>query len=283
MEIVRRGGVIPHVERVFEHGDEAIGIPAQCPCCGGPTKVDGDFLYCAQADDCRDVIRARVAYFCSVIDLQGLGEKHLMNLIEKDLLRTPADLYQLSIEKLESLDRMGPKLAAKIVTEIEQKRTLTPAVFLAALGLSDVGPTVAEQLCLSFGDFNRFFEVTEDEVQAVHGMGEAIARSLIDGLTHRRIEIQKLLGQVTLIEAQSQVPSGHLFFEKSLVFTGKMALMDRKSAQKEVKLKGGKTPSSVTKDLDYLVVGNDGSPLLGEGQLSTKHKKAEALNAKGSN
>ena len=282
VEIVRRGGVIPHVERVFEHGKEPIVIPSKCPCCEGTTEVRGDFLYCVKADACTDVIRARVAYFCSVIDLQGLGEKHLLNLIEKSLISAPADLYALTTEKLEGIDRMGPKLAAKIISEIEQKRTLTPAVFLASLGLSDVGPTVAEQLCLSFGGFQPLFDVPEEEVQAVHGMGEAIARSLVTGLTNQRSEIEKLLEEVTLIEAKKAVFTGHLFFEKSVVFTGKMAQLDRKSAQREVQLKGGKTPSSVTKDLDFLVVGDDGSPLLGDGKVSTKHKKAAALNAKGS-
>ena len=138
------------------------------------------------------------------------------------------------------------------------------------------------EVCLSFGGFQPLFDVTEEEVQAVHGMGEAIARSLVEGLKNQRVEILRLLEEVTLIEAQKAVFTGHLFFEKSVVFTGKMAQLDRKSAQKEVQLKGGKTPSSVTKDLDYLVVGDDGSPLLGDGKVSTKHKKAEALNAKGS-
>ena len=281
VEVVRRGGVIPHVERVLSAGAGAVVAPTDCPSCGGQTLVQGDFLYCANPDQCEAVIKGRVAYFCSVIDLQGLGDKHLSGLIQKDLLRTPADLYALSVNQLEQLERMGPKLAAKIVTEVQNKKELPPAVFLAALGIPEIGPTVAETLCDAFGGFEPLFAVTEEDIQNVHGMVEAIAAALVAGLRGRRDEIDAMLRVVTLVQPQKP-KAGELLFEGlSFVFTGKMAQLDRKSAQKAVQAQGGKTPSGVSKDLSYLVVGDDGSPLLGEGQMSTKQKKAEALVEKG--
>ena len=87
------GGVVP------------IGVPTACPSCGGQTQARGDFLYCANPDQCEAVIKGRVAYFCSVIDLQGLGDKHLSGLIQKNLLRAPADLYALTEEQLEQLQK----------------------------------------------------------------------------------------------------------------------------------------------------------------------------------
>ena len=193
-------------------------------------------------------------YFYSVIDLRGLGEKHLMNLIEKDLLRTPAIFTNCRLKNLRKFGPYGPKLPQRLSPRLN-KKNIDARRILSGIGLSDVGPTVAEQLCLSLGDFNRF-EVTKMKFRQFTAWVRR-SRSLIDGLTHRRIEIQKLLGQVTLIEAQSKFPLGICFSKNRWCL--RVNGLDGSEIAQKVKLKGGKTPSSVTKDLDYLVVGNDGS------------------------
>ena len=280
VEVVRRGGVIPHVERVLSAGQEPIEVPDICPSCGGGTAVAGDFLYCAKPAACPSVVKGQVAYFCSVIDLQGLGDKHLSGLIESGLLRTPADLYALTADQLLTLERMGPKLAAKIVLEIESKKTLAPAVFLAALGIPEVGPTVAATLCDAFGGFKPLMTVNEDQIQQVHGMGDAIAKSLVSGLRERANEIESLLTRVTLVQPPKNTSGDQRFADLSFVFTGKMAHMDRKSAQKAVTAYGGKTPSGVSKELNYLVVGDDGSPLWAKGKSAPSRKKHKACKTK---
>ena len=112
-------------------------------------------------------------------------------------------------------------------------------------------------------------------------MGPSIASSIADGLVAIADDIEALLKEVKIVRPVASAVTDHALSGKSVVFTGKMATLERKAAQKQVKDLGGSAPSSVTKDLDYLVIGDDGSPLLGGGAKSTKHKSAEGLIAKG--
>lgn len=281
VEIVRRGGVIPHVERVLAPTGEDVPRPAECPSCKRPTTSDGDFLYCSHPSDCPDVVRNRVAHFVRVVDVLGFGKKYLAALIDKGLVKEPADLYKLTKNDLLSIERMGDLLATKLLAELEARRRLTFPTFLTALGIEEVGPTVAETVCEHFGTLDALRRASCEEIAELHGVGPSIARSLHDALRARGEEIDHLLTQIDVVAPEAPRETGHSLSGKSVVFTGKLALMDRKSAQKRVRDLGGKTPSSVSAELDYLVIGDDGSPLLGEGEMSSKHKRAEKLNEKG--
>ena len=281
VEVVRAGGVIPHIERVLAADGDDVHVPPHCPSCGSQTRLDGDFLYCGQPDSCATVTLSRIAHFLNVIDVQGFGEKILAALIERDLLHVPADLYRLKAEDIAALERMGEKSAQNFIDEREHKRRIPWPTFLTALGIKEVGPTVAEAICARYPDLASLRAATVTELTEIDGVGEKIATSLVEALDERKEEIDDLLEQVEITAAAPPATSDHPLSGKSVVFTGKMASLDRKSAQKRVKALGGKTPSSVTQDLDILVIGDEGSPLLGDGKMSTKHKAAEKLIAKG--
>jgi len=283
VEIVRRGGVIPHVERVLRASGLEIVPPTQCPSCSGPAVVDGDFLHCASKNGCPKVLASRIGHFCTVADIQGFGEKLIQTLVDRGMVTSPVDLYRLKIPDLLPLDRMGMILAEKLTKEVNAKRELTLATFLTALGFEEIGPTVAENIASHYPDLGRIRSLSEEDLANIHGIGESIASSLVFGLKEDSDLIDELLKEVKIIkdEAAEGLDEAHLLFGKSVIFTGKMAKLDRKQAQKTVKEVGGKTPASVTTTTDYLVVGDEGSPLLGEGSKSTKQKTAEKLIDKG--
>ncbi len=278
VEIVRRGGVIPHVERVLAPGGEPFAVPTACPSCGGPVIEDGDFLRCEHPERCPQVIVSRILHFCAVMDLEGFGDRLVQTLVSTGLVKKPADLYGLQINDLLPLERMGKTLATKLVASVNAKREVTLPVFLTALGIGEIGPTVAATIAQQYPDLHALLQATQGELAHIFGIGESIANALVEGLRLYRDDIEALLDVVKIVrEKKIEADPSHVLFGKSVVFTGKMATLERKEAQKKVQQVGGKTPSGVTSSTDYLVVGDEGSPLLGEHAKSTKQKEAEKL------
>jgi DNA ligase (NAD+) len=285
VEVVRRGGVIPHVERVLAPPPALLEAPTEWPVKDGttPLRYDGDFLVLAEPERSTDVVVSRVAHFTRVVDATGFGDKRLTQLVEQGLVKSPADLYALDKATLSALDRMGETSAQHLLDEMNARRTLTLPVFLTSLGIDDLGPTVAVALADHVHTLEALRAQPPETLAEIHGIGAVTASSIVEGLRQSSSVIDGLLQHVTIVAAKKVEDTGSPLFGKSVVFTGTMATLDRKSAQKRVQQKGGKTPSSVTADLDYLVIGDEGSPLLGAGEKSTKHKAAEKLIAKGSN
>ncbi len=283
VEIVRRGGVIPHVEAVLSPPTEPLSPPTTWPGRDGDIDVvqNADFLMLKEPERCIDVVVSRVAHFTKVTDATGFGDKRLTQLVEKGLVTSPADLYRLTVSTLEGLDRMGTLSAQNLVDQMNARRQLTLPVFLTALGIDDLGPTVSEALVGHFHRLEVLRGAAPEAFVEVHGVGASTAQSVADGLSQMAPVIDALLAEVQIVEPKKVEDSGSPLFGKSVVFTGTMAVMDRKTAQKRVQALGGKTPSSVTADLDYLVIGDEGSALLGNGEKSTKQKAAEKHQAKG--
>jgi DNA ligase (NAD+) len=284
VEIVRRGGVIPHVEAVLSPPTEALALPTTWPGRDGDIDVvaSGDFLMLREPERCVDVVVSRVAHFTKVTDATGFGDKRLKQLVEKGLVTSPADLYRLTQNTLEGLDRMGALSAQNLIDQMNARRQLTLPVFLTALGIDDLGPTASDALVGHFHSLQALRAASPEAFVEVHGVGATTAQSVVDGLKQLAPVIDALLAEVTIVEKKKVEDSGSPLFGKSVVFTGTMAVMDRKTAQKKVQSLGGTTPSSVTAELDYLVIGDEGSALLGGGEKSTKQKAAEKHQAKGS-
>lgn len=277
VEIVRRGGVIPHLERVLHQAGNALEAPSNCPSCAGSVVVDGDFLRCQNFVNCFDVIRARIEHYCAVLDIDGLGEKLIETLVRKKLVRIPADLYNITQSELVALDRVGEKLARKILKEINDKREFSLSVFITALGIPEVGPTVAEIIVQQYPTLELLKKATMTQLASIYGIGESIARALTQGLVDLQPDIAKLLTQIKITDTESlQVTSkNHLLSGKKIIFTGTMQHLERKEAQKQVRLLGGKTPATVSAETDYLVIGDKNSSS-GEAK-SSKEKKANKL------
>lgn len=299
---MRRGGVIPNIELSKGGGTTPVEIPAECPACGAPTVIRNDVLFCGRPAECRGVGLGIVEHYVKSADIEGFGRKLLEQLWDDGLVRDPTDLYRLTVYRLVELQRVGDVLARKLVANVDAARELRLSVFLRALGIDELGRQVAGLLEEQFGSLERIRALTVADLLEIHGIGEVIARRVVDGLADRAGLVDRLLehvrvtgpadgdraeggaaGAPELAEAGAPQagPAAGPLAGKSVVFTGKLASMERKEAQRRAEAAGARTPDSVTKDLSILVIGDEGSPLLGAGRKSTKHTKAEKYNAEG--
>lgn len=284
VEVTRRGGVIPYVEKVVAPGEGEFQVPTQCPACGGSVVVrqkrDGEFLQCEHPEQCVTARLRELEHFAKVVDIQGFGPKIVTQVVEAGLLTTPADYFRLSHDELTSLERLGSKSAQNLLGRIDAKRTIPLATFLESLGIDHLGPSNARLLANNFLSLSAIRTLTQEALVEVKGIKEAIADALIDGLAVRAERIDELLQVVTVPDADPPPPppegeaAGPLAGQ-SFVFTGTLESFDRKTAQARVKALGGEAPSGVSKSLTALVVG------AGKGAKSSKQKKAEKLNGDG--
>lgn len=273
--VTRRGGVIPHVEKVITPGTEPFVPPEKCPSCGAPTRFGDDFLFCTDVPHCRVAQVGELVHWCAVTDLLGFGEKLLAAGYDRGLLRTPVDLYTVTPEQLLELDRIGEKTAQKLVQQVNARRELPLATFLRALGAPELGSHVSGLLAQNVGNLKRIRELTVEELGEMHSVGEVIARSVVQGLRERADLIDGLLRHVKVVPPLETTADGPLE-GLSFVFTGKLESMDRKVAQAEVRRLGADTPAGVTASLSYLVIGVEK-----DGEKSSKQKSAEKHNTKG--
>ena len=287
---MRRGGVIPHIEAVLEPGPAPAPIPDRCPISGHPTEVHGDVLMCSEPHHCPAARLGTLDHFLKVVSIDGFGPKILTMVVERGWVREPADFYRLRAEDLAGLERLGRKSAQNLVASIESKRQIPLATFLAALGVDDLGQVAAQKVADAFKTLPGVMAASEADIAGIHGLGEITARSIRSGLDHRRELVAGLTEVVTVTDfvpapvASVVTSPDDPLAGKSFVFTGKLQSFDRKTAQGLVRARGGTTPEDVSKGLDFLVIGDEGSPLLGgtgAEAKSSKQKKAEKLIADG--
>ncbi|MBA3547208.1 MAG: NAD-dependent DNA ligase LigA [Nannocystis sp.] len=282
VEVTRRGGVIPNVERVIEAGPHAraFELPATCPACGSPAvrtkKREGEFLFCSQPKKCVQARLGELEHFAKVVDIQGFGPKVITAAVDAGLLSTPADFYTLRAADLGELERLGEKSAQNLIDQIEAHRELPLAVLLQALGAPHLGKQNAQLLAGEFATLQRILGLGRDDLMAVKGIKDAIADAIVDGLAARSELIEALLKHVRVARGEKPaIVAGGALGGKSFVFTGTLEGFTREQAQARVQELGGEVPSGVNKALSYLVVG------AGKGAKSSKQKKAEELIAAG--
>jgi DNA ligase (NAD+) len=271
--MVRRGGVIPHVERVLVAGATEIALPAACPACGAAVVEEGDFLLCGKPESCLAARAGRILHFLEAADIQGMGEVIVDEAVQKGLVKTPADLYRLKAADLAGLEKCGDKTAEKITAEIDKARKLPLDVVLRSLGIPNLGKTAARTLAERYGSLEKIRALTPGELSQLKGFGDVIAQGIVAGLKDNAALLDELAALVTVGAAPASTSGA--FAGKSFVFTGKLRI-DRKHAEAQVKALGATVPSGVTKTLTYLVVGEsdrDGP--------STKQKAGEKLKAEG--
>ena len=279
VEVTRRGGVIPNVERVTEDGEGAwlFNIPETCECgAEAPLKIrkkrDGEFLWCMRKGGCVQSVYGELEHFAKVVDIQGFGPKVVKLAVDAGLMKSPVDFYTLTVDGLSSLERMGTKSAQNLVDQVNAHRDLPMWVFLQALGIETLGKQNARLLAAEFKSLDRVRRLEREQLIAIKGIADAMADAIVDGLKARSELIDGLLKHVTLIEGEPEpeAESSELA-GKSFVFTGSLQAFARAKAQKRVRKLGGETPSGVNKTLNYLVVG------AGKAAKSSKQKKAEKL------
>ncbi|MFO0612305.1 MAG: NAD-dependent DNA ligase LigA [Polyangiaceae bacterium] len=271
--LVRRGGVIPNVEFVTEPGDRPVPIPTECPepTCRSKVVRERDFLYCSSPATCRRAVIGQLAHFASALDMLGFGDSMLEQAYDTGLLRSPADFYTLDWKAIAKLERSGDKIAKKLAAEVDKKRSLDLATFLRALGIDELGKKVSQLLADRYRTLDAVLAVTTTELAAMHGVGDAIATSVVTGLALARDRIDALRKHITFREPEGGAQGGP-WSGKSFVFTGKMVAFARSDGEKRVRERGGEVLSSVTKTLHYLVIGADKT-----GPKSAKEKAAEKI------
>jgi DNA ligase (NAD+) len=284
VEIKRRGGVIPQLEQVLQAEGDDLEAPTRCPSCDGPLLLEGDFLYCSKKDACEEIVVGALVHFCRVIGLEGFGEKLIRKLFQAGMLNKYSDLFRLKKEDLLSLDRMGEKLADKLIREREAKNNISLAIFIESLGIDEVGRNIAELIASQFISIDKIINLEAEDLEDIHGIGPRISESFMTSIKSLSKEISELERFLTISHDSGAFNNAHPenpLYGKNFVFTGKMAHLERKSAQDLVKKRGGHAPSAMSSQIDYLVIGDEASALLSDAKKSSKHKEAEKMIADG--
>jgi DNA ligase (NAD+) len=275
--VIRRAGdVIPEVVRVIPErrpeGATLVELPAACPVCGSPVVREEDqaVARCTGGRVCAAQRREELKHFASrrALDIQGLGDKLLDQLVERDLVRTPADLFDLQAEQLATLDRMGEKSAQKLYAAIAAaKRTSLPR-FLYALGIRDVGEATALGLAQYFGDVAALRTASAEEIQAVPDVGPVVAANVAAYFAdaENRAIVDRLLASGITWPEQGRPTSQGTLAGKTFVLTGTLSALPRDAAQEAIMARGGKVSGSVSKKTDYVVAGSDAGSKLKKAQ-----------------
>ncbi|SFC93416.1 DNA ligase (NAD+) [Thiohalospira halophila DSM 15071] len=274
----RAGDVIPEVVGVVEsrrpEGAEAPQRPDHCPVCGSEVvRLEGEAVArCTGGLYCPAQRRAALEHFASrrAMDIDGLGEKVIQQLVERELVRDVADLYHLDAATLEGLDRMAEKSAANLVAALEASRETTLPRFLFALGIREVGEATAAGLARHFGTLERLMAADEEELQQVPDVGPVVAESVATFFRqpHNREVIQHLI-DAGVHWQEAEPDTGPKPLEGlTVVLTGTLAERTRDEAGAALEALGAKVTSSVSKKTDYVVAGE---------AAGSKREKAEEL------
>ena len=277
--LIEKGGdVIPKVVGVdhSERPDDSVGysFPDQCPSCKGPLTRDAEEAV-TRCDNptCPAQLRRRLEHFASrnAMDIEGLGPAVVEQLVEKGLVKDLSDLYELKVEALGALERMGEKSAQNLLDALDRSKEQPFDRVLFALGIRHVGATVARTLAQAFGSLDALCAASVEELEATHEIGPTIARSLyasLPALPALDRVLYKLENKAALqfeIEAEEAAPASY-FSSKTAVITGTLAHYSRDEAAALIERLGGKTTSSVSNKTDLLIAGEKAGSKLAKAQ-----------------
>ncbi|MDP9013445.1 MAG: NAD-dependent DNA ligase LigA [Pseudomonadota bacterium] len=277
--VIRRAGdVIPEVVRVIPERRIAeakmADLPTVCPVCGSPVVREGDqaVARCSGGRTCAAQRREEIIHFASrrAMDIQGLGEKLVSQLVERDWVKSPADLFDLQAAQLATLERLGEKSAHKLQAAIAAAKHTTLPRFLYALGIRDVGEATALGLAQHFGDVQSLRSAAAEEVQRVPDVGPVVARNVAAYFAdpQNTAIVDRLLAcGIVWPAVQRQETRGELA-GKTFVLTGTLGTLTRDASQEAILSRGGKVSGSVSKKTHYVVAGAD---------AGSKLKKAREL------
>jgi DNA ligase (NAD+) len=267
--VEKAGKIIPHIVRVEKHlrppNTSRFDFPEVCPVCQSKLVKDegGVYIRCPNAE-CPAQLKERLRYFAgrNAMDIEGLGEKLIDQLVNERLVRGFADLYRLRSDQVASLERMGKTSAENLMAGIAVSRDRGLARLLNALSIRHVGTRVAQLLAQHFGDMDRLSSATVDEIAEVPEIGPIIAASVYDFLhgSYGTTVVQQLRAVGVDMsqfrdDAQSTLKTPQILRDKSLVVTGTLTKYTRDEIHALIERHGGRATSSVTGNTDYLVAG----------------------------
>ncbi len=283
--VEKAGKIIPHIVRVEKHLREGepreFTYPTECPICATELVKDegGVYIRCPNLE-CPAQVKERLRYFASrnAMDIEGMGEKLVEQLVDAGLVKNYGDLYRLDTEQLIQLERMGKRSAEKLLAGIEASKSRGLARLLNALSIRHVGGRVAAILAEEFGDIDALTAANVEQLAAVNEIGEIIAQSVFEFLNYpqgkRVIEDLRSAGVLMVSTAKKRTPSSDgseaagKLDGKTFVVTGTLANRTRDEIHELIEEHGGRPTSSVSKSTDYLVAGE---------KAGSKLAKAEKL------
>jgi DNA ligase (NAD+) len=259
--IERAGEVIPHVIQVTRHAHgKKPEPPKHCPECGRPIhKSPDEVAYRCVNASCPAKFRESLLHFASrhAMDIDGLGDKLVDQLVEKKLVKDLADLYDLRLNDLEPLERMGKKSAENLLEEIEKSKQASLARLVYALGIRFVGERTGELLADHFASLDDLAKASVDELTEVTEVGPKVAESIVEFFSEKANQelLRKLKKAGLRFEEERRKPRDTSLAGKTFVFTGTLPHITREEAGEMVTSRGGKVSSSVSKKTSYVVVG----------------------------
>ncbi len=277
--IYRAGDVIPKVASVVlsrrPQNTQSFKMPDQCPECDSDVeREEGEaILRCSGGLFCPAQRKEAIKHFASrrAMDIEGLGDKLVEQLVDAGLVQTPADLFQLKLETVAGLERMAEKSAANLLAALEKSKSTTLARFLFALGIREVGETTAQNLANHYRTLDAIMQADEEDLQTVPDVGPIVAVHVVTFFkqAHNREVIEQLLAQgvhwpiIEAVETESLPLAG-----KTVVLTGTLSKLGRSEAKEKLQALGAKVAGSVSKKTDLLIAGE---------AAGSKREKAEAL------
>ena len=271
--VERAGDVIPHVLKVVKHGkeEEPVVVPEKCPECGTRIhRVEGEVAYRCVNAMCPARRRESLIHFAGrhAMNIDGLGDKLVDQLVEKGIVKDFADLYALKLEDLAELERMAEKSAQNLLDEIAASRKNELSRLIYGLGIGFVGERTAQLLAEHFGSMEKIADATAEELMEVHEIGPKVAASVVDFFSERanRKLIERLREKGVRMKEERRAITDHRLAGKSFVFTGTLEHHSREEAGQLVASHGGTVISSVSKKTDYVVAGADPGSKLAKAQ-----------------
>ncbi len=277
--IVRRAGdVIPEVVAVIKEkrkrGARLWHIPKKCPVCDSDVirEPEAAAHRCMGGLVCSAQRMGAILHFASrhALDIEGLGDKLVQQLVEKNQIKTVADLYHLKKEALAALERMAEKSAQNLIDQVEKSKATTLARFLYALGIPQVGEATAQLLAENLGALDAVMEATQETLEQIHGIGPTMAEDIHNFFheKHNRTVIRDLLKAGIHWPKATAAKKSTALAGKTFVLTGSLTSMTRDEAKRKLQEHGAKIAGSVSKKTDYVIVG---------AEPGSKADKAKAL------
>ncbi len=277
--IQKAGDIIPKIMRVLPNlrtgKERAFTMPAKCPMCGSAViRQGGQVAYYCSNKKCYATERERIAHFVArnAVDIDGLGDKIIEQLMTEGLVKDVADLYELTVGDLEPLERFAQKKAQNIIDAIQVRTSVSLERLIFALGIPQVGEQTARDLAEHFGSWQAIAAASSEELERVEDVGPIVSASLRQWLDAKESQnlVERLLKHITVQSYKLQT-TNYKLHGASFVFTGEMESTSREDAEEKVRVLGGKAVGSVSAKTSYVVSGeNPGSKLAKAQKLGVK-------------
>jgi DNA ligase (NAD+) len=261
--VERAGDVIPAVVKVLTDRrtgmEQPLPVPGRCPECGSEVvKIPGEVAVRCMGLSCPAQIRESIIHFASrgAMDIEGLGDRHIEQLLRLGLVNNVADLYYLTRDDFMRFERMGEKLAENLLTAIEKSKERELASFIFALGIRHVGEHTARLLASAFGSIDNLEKASEDELLSIREIGPQVCQSILTFFHNREnLRVIERMFDAGVKPTAEEKKVGGRFTGKTFVFTGALTSFTRDEAKRLVENEGGHAAGSVSKKTDYVVAG----------------------------